>query len=363
MDHLLFKRLMMVVLIVCANRVPMAANASYPALFAFGDSILDTGNNNFIATLSKCNYPPYGRDFYGGIPTGRFCDGKVPSDLIAEALGIKQTLPAFLSGNLSPQDLATGVCFASGGSGLDSVTSTLLQVLSLTQQLGMFRDYIGRLTAVVGQQKASYIVSNGLVLLSAGNNDIGITYSTGRRPMLFPAYASLLVGWTSNFLKDLYALGVRHVWVLSTLPLGCLPGARATVGGLLCNEFANGFAAQFNGMLQQLTNTIRTTSPGYDVEFVDVYTPLLGLARNPFGSGFINSANGCCGGAAVAFGELCTVLTGQCIIPSQYVFWDFAHPTQRAYEIIVSSIIKRHVLQKQNTSSLAPSIPRNLVSH
>lgn len=59
-----------------------AAANGVPALFSFGDSILDTGNNNNLPTLTKCNYPPYGRDFYGGIPTGRFCDGKNPSDLI-----------------------------------------------------------------------------------------------------------------------------------------------------------------------------------------------------------------------------------------------------------------------------------------
>lgn len=43
---------------------------------------MDTGNNNDIPTLLKSNFPPYGRDFPGAIPTGRFSDGKVPSDII-----------------------------------------------------------------------------------------------------------------------------------------------------------------------------------------------------------------------------------------------------------------------------------------
>lgn len=66
------------------NRVSIAAeaNGAFPALFAFGDSILDTGNNNNLATLTKCNFPPYGKDFYGGMATGRFGDGRVLSDLI-----------------------------------------------------------------------------------------------------------------------------------------------------------------------------------------------------------------------------------------------------------------------------------------
>lgn len=49
---------------------------------------MDTGNNNDIPTLLKSNFPPYGRDFPGGIPTGRFSDGKVPSDLIGIAIEV-----------------------------------------------------------------------------------------------------------------------------------------------------------------------------------------------------------------------------------------------------------------------------------
>lgn len=58
-------------------------NFKVPAVLVFGDSIMDTGNNNNnTQTLAKCNFPPYGRDFQGAIPTGRFGNGKVPSDLI-----------------------------------------------------------------------------------------------------------------------------------------------------------------------------------------------------------------------------------------------------------------------------------------
>jgi hypothetical protein len=62
--------------------VKLPPNVTVPALIAFGDSIMDTGNNNNIKTIVKCNFPPYGQDFEGGIPTGRFCNGKNPSDLI-----------------------------------------------------------------------------------------------------------------------------------------------------------------------------------------------------------------------------------------------------------------------------------------
>ncbi|GAB2231933.1 hypothetical protein Drorol1_Dr00010952 [Drosera rotundifolia] len=52
-----------------------------PAIFVFGDSIVDSGNNNYIITACRSNFVPYGRNFEGCKPTGRFTNGKVPSDL------------------------------------------------------------------------------------------------------------------------------------------------------------------------------------------------------------------------------------------------------------------------------------------
>lgn len=62
--------------------IKLPENITFPAVLVFGDSIVDTGNNNFIKTIAKCNFPPYGQDFMGGNPTGRFSNGKVPADLI-----------------------------------------------------------------------------------------------------------------------------------------------------------------------------------------------------------------------------------------------------------------------------------------
>jgi hypothetical protein len=63
--------------------VELPPNVSVPAVLVFGDSIVDTGNNNNnLRTTARCNFPPYGKDFKGGIPTGRFSNGKVPSDLL-----------------------------------------------------------------------------------------------------------------------------------------------------------------------------------------------------------------------------------------------------------------------------------------
>ena len=61
---------------------PSPHNKTTPAVFFFGDSIIDTGNNNNLTTEMKCNFSPYGMDFPLGVATGRFSNGKVVSDYI-----------------------------------------------------------------------------------------------------------------------------------------------------------------------------------------------------------------------------------------------------------------------------------------
>lgn len=81
-----------------------------PAIIVFGDSTVDAGNNNVYPTIVKSNFRPYGRDFAGGRPTGRFSNGCIPSDFISEAFGLKPTVPAYLDPAYNISDFAIGVC-------------------------------------------------------------------------------------------------------------------------------------------------------------------------------------------------------------------------------------------------------------
>ena len=55
-----------------------------PALFLFGDSIADTGNNNWLFTLARADFYPYGKNFVDRVPTGRFCDGLLAVDYLGK---------------------------------------------------------------------------------------------------------------------------------------------------------------------------------------------------------------------------------------------------------------------------------------
>jgi len=78
---------------VHVSALTLPKNETVPAVIVFGDSIVDTGNNNYISTLVRCNFPPYGRDFAeGNHPSGRFSNGLVPSDIIGTNFYALKTL-------------------------------------------------------------------------------------------------------------------------------------------------------------------------------------------------------------------------------------------------------------------------------
>lgn len=71
----------------------MSLAENIPANFVFGDSLVDVGNNNYIASLSKANYVPNGIDF--GNPTGRYTNGRTIVDIIGK-LSAHSILPTSL---------------------------------------------------------------------------------------------------------------------------------------------------------------------------------------------------------------------------------------------------------------------------
>lgn len=79
----------LVFLITTTNAlVKLPQNTTITALLVFGDSIVDAGNNNDMFVLARCNYLPYGIDFEDGVPTGRFSNGKVPTDILGSPLSL-----------------------------------------------------------------------------------------------------------------------------------------------------------------------------------------------------------------------------------------------------------------------------------
>ncbi|KAK2392662.1 GDSL esterase/lipase EXL3 [Trifolium repens] len=335
--------------IVAAIELP--SNVTLPAVFVFGDSIMDTGNNNNnMKTLARCNFPPYGKDFKGGVPTGRFGNGKVPSDLIVEILGLKELLPAYLDPNLQPSDLITGVCFASGGSGYDPLTSKLAEAISLSGQIDLFKEYLGKLKGLVGEDRTKFILANSVFLVVQGSNDISNTYFLSHARQLqydVPAYTDLMLNSASNFLKEIYELGARRIGVFSAPPIGCVPFQKTILGGVerKCAESYNDASKLFNTKLSNELASLNHNLPNSRMVYLDVYNPLLDIIVNYQNYGYKVGDKGCCGTGEIEAAVLCNQFAPPCEDVTDYVFWDSFHPSQSVYNKLVDPLLKKYMHQ------------------
>ncbi|PKU62649.1 GDSL esterase/lipase EXL3 [Dendrobium catenatum] len=319
-----------------------------PAVIVFGDSIVDTGNNNGMSTVIKSNFPPYGIDFPGHFATGRFCNGKIPSDYIASMLGVKEYLPPYLSG-LMPADLLTGVTFASGGSGFDPLTSKLVSVISMPEQLDMFREYKQRVRAIVGEERAAKILAGSIYVVCAGSDDVANTYYTTpfrRREYDMASYANFLLHSALSFVEDLINEGAQKIGVVGIPPVGCVPAQRTLDGGMQrsCVPGQNQMAQIYNTALAKEMQGLNAKYPGRLLVYVDIYDILYDIIQQPNKYGFEVSTKGCCGTGDLEVAVLCNTMTSSvCADVSKYVFWDSYHPTERTYQILVSWVYKNYI--------------------
>ncbi|XP_010470245.1 PREDICTED: GDSL esterase/lipase At3g43570 isoform X3 [Camelina sativa] len=307
----------LVLIAIEANAAKQGKNATIPALIVFGDSIMDTGNNNNLPTLLKCNFPPYGKDFPGGSATGRFSDGRVPSDLIAEKLGLAKTLPAYMNPDLKPEDLLKGVTFASGGTGYDPLTAQMMSVISVWDQLIYFKEYISKIKKHFGEEKAKDILENSFFVVVSSSNDLAHTYLARAITYDRTSYPNFLADTAVQFVRELHKLGARKIGVFSAVPVGCVPLQRTVFGD-----------KELDGVIL----------------YIDVYETLYDMIQNPRKYGFEVADRGCCGKGTLAISYLCNAFNPfTCTNSSAYIFWDTYHPTERAYQVIVDNLLDKYL--------------------
>ncbi|XP_050234324.1 GDSL esterase/lipase APG-like [Mercurialis annua] len=325
-----------------------AQDLIFPALFTFGDSAMDIGNNNYLPTIFKANYLPYGRDFANHKPTGRFCNGKLVSDIAADTLGFKSYIPPYLSPAASGKNLLHGASFASAGSGYDDKAAVRSNALTLPQQLQYFKEYQSKLAKVAGANRSAFIIKEGLCLLSSGTADLLVNYYVnGRLNKAYTPdqYISFLIRGFSRFVKGLYALGARRLGVSALLPIGCTPAARDLFGSneIGCVSRINNDALNFNKKINSTSAALKKQLPGLKIAVFDIFTSIHDLVKSPLHHGFVEARRGCCmtGTTHVATKPLlCNPkYAGTCSNASQYVFWDGTHPSEAVNHIIAESLL------------------------
>ncbi|KAM0849513.1 hypothetical protein ACQ4PT_053694 [Festuca glaucescens] len=322
---------------------PAAAKIS--ALIVFGDSTVDTGNNNYISTLVRSDFAPYGRDLQleNGRPTGRFCNGRLTVDFVSEAFGLPPLVPPYLDQSRNISDLAAGACFASAGAGYDNATSDIFSVLTIWKELEYFEEYAAKLRSFQGDDKARETLREALYLVSMGTNDFLENYYAVPRGHAadYPtaaAYGEYLLGVAEAFVRALHALGARKVDLNGLPPMGCLPMERALLGGA-CTEEYNAVAEGFNAGLRTLIDRLNAELVGARIVYGDVYGPVSDALGHPASYGLENVQAGCCGTTGLfEMGYMCNSRSPlTCADAGKFAFWDAIHPTERLHRALADA--------------------------
>ncbi|XP_011085484.1 GDSL esterase/lipase At2g04570 [Sesamum indicum] len=324
----------------------VTARAKVPAIIVFGDSSVDAGNNNQVPTIARSNFRPYGRDFDGGKPTGRFCNGRLATDFISEAFGLRPLVPAYLDPAYNISDFAVGVTFASAGTGYDNATSDVLGVIPLWRELEYYKDYQRRLRAYLGDWKAIDTLTNALYIISIGTNDFLENYYSfplRRTQYTVGAYQEFLLGIARNFIVNLHSLGARKISLGGLPPMGCMPLERAQnlANGNDCMETYNIVAMRFNAKLYDLVMKLNKEIPGLQLVFSNPFYILLQIITNPSLYGFEVSERACCATGTFEMGYTCSEISlFTCTNATKYVFWDAFHPTQQTNRMVAEHVVK-----------------------
>ncbi|CAO2823465.1 unnamed protein product [Amaranthus hypochondriacus] len=325
-----------------------------PCYFIFGDSLVDNGNNNNIASLARANYLPYGIDFPAG-PTGRFSNGKTTVDVIAELLGFDDyPLPY---ARASGQSILKGVNYASAAAGIRQETGQQLGGrIPFSGQVNNYKNTVSQLVQILGDEnQAANYLSKCIYSVGLGSNDylnnyFMPAYSTSRRynPQ---QYAQVLIQQYAQNIRAMYNYGARKFALIGIGQIGCSPNqlAQRSRDGRTCDERVNSANRLFNAQLKSLVQQLNSQLTDARFVYINVYDMFQDLINNPATYGFRNTNAGCCGVGRNNGQITCLPFQRPCPNRNEYVFWDAFHPSEAA-----NVIIGRRSFRSQSSSDAYP---------
>ncbi|KAL5982884.1 hypothetical protein ACLOJK_016963 [Asimina triloba] len=304
-----------------------------PALFVFGDSLIDNGNNNDLPSFAKANYFPYGIDFSGG-PTGRFSNGYTMVDEIAVLLGLPLIPPYSASG----QDILHGVNYASAAAGILDVTGgNFVGRIPFNQQIRNFETTLAQLNSRLGADQVRRSIGRSVFFIGLGSNDYLNNYMMPnyptRRQYNGQQFADLLIQQYTTQLTTLYNLGARKLAISSVGLLGCTPSILAQTFSR-CSDAVDNLVVPFNNNIRSMISHLNSRLPGANFIYVDVYQMFVDILNNPRQYGFSVIDRGCCGIGRNRGQITCLPFQTPCPRRDQYVWWDAFHPTEAVNVIL-----------------------------
>ncbi|GMY22673.1 GDSL esterase/lipase 1-like [Fagus crenata] len=308
------------------------------ALFIFGDSLVDVGNNNYINTTTdyQGNVWPFGESFFK-YPTGRASDGRLIPDFIAEYANLPLIPPYLLHPGYNRY--IDGANFASGGAGaLDETRRGL--VINLNTQLNYFKNMETMLRQKLGEKEAKTLLVRAVYLISIGNNDYLVPFYPNSTVLQYSAQEELVnmvIGNLTTVIKEIYKIGGRKFAFLGLPPLGCFPLMRALKQGntSACMEDITTLVKLHNKALSEVLPKLQSQLKGFKYSIADLYTLFSERIDNPSKYGFTEGKIACCGsgpfrGIPSCGGRSSVQEYELCENASDHVFFDSAHPTEKA---------------------------------
>uniref|UniRef100_A0A0E0I6J2 Uncharacterized protein n=1 Tax=Oryza nivara TaxID=4536 RepID=A0A0E0I6J2_ORYNI len=280
--------------------------AMVPALFVFGDSLIDNGNNNNLASVQL---------------------------IAAELLGLP-LVPPYSQASGHVQQLLQGVNFASAAAGiLDESGGNFVGRIPFNQQIDNFEATVEQIAgAVGGKEAAASMVARSILFVGLGSNDylnnyLMPNYNTRRRytPRQF---ADLLADRYAAQLTRLYKAGARKFVVAGVGSMGCIPNVLAQSVESRCSPEVDALVVPFNANVRAMLGRLDGGGlPGASLVFLDNYGVFKAILGDPAAHGFAVVDRGCCGIGRNAGQVTCLPFMPPCDGRDRYVFWDAFHPT------------------------------------
>ncbi|XP_073140845.1 GDSL esterase/lipase At3g27950-like isoform X2 [Henckelia pumila] len=292
---------------------------TFSGIYNFGDSNSDTGSAS--AALRRAP-PPNGRTFFGK-PSGRYSDGRLIIDFIAEKLGFPY-LQAYLDS--FGVDFRHGANFASSGSTIQHLDANLCSA-------------------------GSESFSRALFTMDTGQNDLTAGFISMNEEQVKADVPRILDHFFVALAK-LYKLGARAFWIHNTGPIGCLPyfifshpAKPNNTDPSGCIKSYNEVAQEFNQQLKDRIINLRSQLQDAMLIYVDIYSVKYSLISEGKNNGFPDPLGFCCGRLGVVeCGEKAMVngteVYGEsCSNPSEYISWDSVHYTEAANRWISNRVL------------------------
>ncbi|XP_057547097.1 GDSL esterase/lipase At5g14450-like isoform X2 [Amaranthus tricolor] len=328
--------------------IAVAESCKIPAIYNFGDSNSDTGSDSSVFGRVSS---PNGITYFGK-PSGRYCDGRLIIDFIAEEL----ELP-YLSSYLDAIEgnFRHGANFAAFGAPIQPVNANiygnLFNPLALNIQLLQFQQLKERIAnSSINRSRLPRLedFSKALYTFDMGQNDITIALASSTEDQSREMIPKL-IEYLASAIENVYQLGGRRFWIHNTGPIGCLPHSRNTWIGKFdaigCVSSKNNVAQEFNRLLKQKVSELRVQLQQSLLVYVDIYSAKYNLIREAKQNGFIDSFSYCCEECRkyVPYWNRQVVNETEvhdtpCDNPSRYVFWETVHYTEAANRWVANQI-------------------------